>query len=85
MSVTVRIPRKLETCIEMNDKKKVPSIQKGQRIHDKCGKAVANLPKSFGNNAVAFSCSEYDINKKEDFNSFKTEQTHIVSSLEKSL
>jgi hypothetical protein len=65
--------------------KKVPSIQKGQRICDKCRKTIANLPESFGNEAVASSSLEYDINKKEDLTSFKIEQTNLVSSLNKTL
>jgi hypothetical protein len=32
--------------------KKVPSIQKGQRVCDKCRKTIADLPKSFGNGAA---------------------------------
>lgn len=60
---------------------KVPWIQKGQRIYDKCRKTIANLPKSFGNEAAVTSSSEYDINKKKNFNSFKSMQTHFVSSL----
>jgi hypothetical protein len=42
MSVTVQFPRKPETCVELNDKK-VPSIQKGQKIHDRCRKIVAEV------------------------------------------
>jgi hypothetical protein len=48
-------------------------------------KAVADLPRSFGNEAVVSSSSEYDINKKEGLDSFKIEQTHFVSSLDKTL
>jgi hypothetical protein len=44
--------------------KKVPDIQKGQRMCDKCRKTITNLPRSFGNGAVVSSSSEYDINKK---------------------
>jgi hypothetical protein len=46
------------------DDKKVYSIQKGQRIHDKYRRAVVNLVRGFGNDAVVSSCLEYDINKK---------------------
>jgi hypothetical protein len=35
--------------------KEVPSIQKGQRICDKCRKNIANLPESFGNDTVVSS------------------------------
>jgi hypothetical protein len=60
--------------------KKVLSILKGQRICDKCRKTIASsLPQSFGNEAVVSSSSEYDINKKEDLDSFKTKQTHFVA------
>jgi hypothetical protein len=45
-------------------------------------KAIENLPERFGNKAVV-SSSEYDINKNEDFSSFKIEQTHVVSALNK--
>jgi hypothetical protein len=58
--------------------KKVPCIQKGQRICDKCRKTIADLPESFGNEAVVPSSSEYHIRKKKDLGSFKTEQTHFV-------
>jgi hypothetical protein len=40
---------------------------------------------NFGNEADVSSSSEYDINKKEDVDSFKIEQTHYVSSLNKYL
>jgi hypothetical protein len=37
-------------------------------------KKIANLLKSFGNETVVLSSSEYDINKKEDLKSFKAER-----------
>jgi hypothetical protein len=51
--------------------KYISSIQKGQRICDKCRKTIANLPASFGNEAVVSSSSEYDINIKENLEIFK--------------
>jgi hypothetical protein len=65
--------------------KEVRSIQKGQRICDKGMKTIANLPEGFGNEAIVSSISEYDINIKEDLDSFKIEQTHFISSLNKTL
>jgi hypothetical protein len=65
--------------------KRVPSIHKGKRICDKCRKTIANLPRSFENEAVVSSSSEYDMNRKEDLDSFKSEQTYFVSSLNKTL
>jgi hypothetical protein len=56
-----------------------------KRICDKCRKTIENLPKSFGNEAVVSSSSEYDMNKKEDFSSFQIEQTHVISSLNTAL
>jgi hypothetical protein len=41
---------------------------------------VRNMTKSFGNEAVVSSSSEYDISKKEDLDSLEIEQTHFVSS-----
>jgi hypothetical protein len=43
------------------------------------------LPASFENKMGVSSYSEYDINKKEDLGSFKTEQTHFVSTLNKTM
>jgi hypothetical protein len=65
--------------------KKAPSIQKGQRICDKCRKTIAHLPKHFGNKEFVSSSSKCDINKEEDLDGFKIEQTHFVSSLNKTL
>jgi hypothetical protein len=65
--------------------KEVPCSQKGQRIYDKCKKTIANYPESSGNEAEFSSSSEFNINGKEGLNSFKIDQTHHVSSLNKSL
>jgi hypothetical protein len=51
-------------------------------------KSVVNEGKllhSFGNGAVFFSSSEYDRNKKEDWNSFEIEHIHLVPFLHKTL
>jgi hypothetical protein len=40
---------------------------------------------SFGNGAVFSSSSEYDRNKKEDWNSFEIEHINIVPFLNKTL
>jgi hypothetical protein len=42
--------------------RKVLSVQKGQRVCDKCRKIIAGLPQSFGNEAVVSPSSEYDTN-----------------------
>jgi hypothetical protein len=55
----------------------VPSIQKGQRICDKYRETIAELLKSFVNEAVITSDSGYD-NAEEDVNSFKIEQTTVL-------
>jgi hypothetical protein len=62
MSVTVQVSRKNLRLVLDWVIKKVPSIQKRERICDKCRKTIANLPKSLGK-AVVSSSSEYDINK----------------------
>jgi hypothetical protein len=65
--------------------KMVPSIQKWQRICDKCRNVITSLHEGFGNEAVVSSCSEYYMKEKEVFDSFKNERTHFVSSLNKTL
>jgi hypothetical protein len=40
--------------------KKVPSIQKGERLCDKCRETVANLTECFGKEAAVSSSSECD-------------------------
>jgi hypothetical protein len=52
-------------------KKIVPSIQKGQRIWDKCKKIIINLLQILGNETVVSSRSEYYTKKMEDLESFK--------------
>jgi hypothetical protein len=52
---------------------------------DKCRKTDANLPGSFENEAAVSSSSEYYMNKREASDSFQIEQTHFVSSLNKTL
>jgi hypothetical protein len=45
--------------------RKIPIVQKGQRICNKCGKIIINLPESFENKAIFSSISEYNTNEKE--------------------
>jgi hypothetical protein len=49
------------------------------------GKLLQICLKNFGNEALVSSSSEYDINKKEELDSFKTEHTNSVSSSNKTL
>jgi hypothetical protein len=50
---------KPEACAGLDDKEG-PSIQKRQRICDKCRKSIANLPENFGNEALVSSSSGYE-------------------------
>jgi hypothetical protein len=52
---------------------------------DKCTKIITNLIESFGIEATISPSSDYDINKKEDLDSFKIEQNNFLSSLNKTL
>jgi hypothetical protein len=45
--------------------KKVPSIQKGERLCDKCRETVANLPEYFGKEAAVSSSSGCDRKKRK--------------------
>jgi hypothetical protein len=50
--------------------KTVPTVQKGQKICNKYRKTLQICPK-------VWTCSEYDMNKKEALDSFKIEQTYL--------
>jgi hypothetical protein len=51
----------------------------------RCGNATENWLECFGKEAVVSLSSEYDMNKKENVNSFKIKQTYSVSSLNMAL
>lgn len=54
-------------------------------ICDKWRKNTANFLINFKEESVVSLILEYDINKKEDFKNFKTEQIYVIPSLNKTL
>jgi len=78
MSGTLQVARETLDLCWAGWLKKVPNIQIVQRISDKYKKTVAHLPKSFGDEAVVSSSSEYDANKKEGSSRFKIEQSILL-------
>jgi hypothetical protein len=79
MSVTVQVPRKPETCVGLDDKK-----EKGNESVLYIGKLLQIWPKILEIKQLS-RLAQNMTNGKEDFVSFKTEQTHFVSSLNKTV